>query len=69
MEDTSHIRMMAGLFWSNSGEIACARHAPESGGTRWLEERWQPLFALPTAGTGYRCQSCRREELHRRHER
>jgi hypothetical protein len=51
------------LFWSNSGEIACARHAPPSGGPRWLEERWKPLRAVAAAGIDYRCQQCRREAV------
>jgi len=53
--------LVSGLFWSNSGEIACARNAPLHGGPRWLEERWQPL-PVRSVGSDYRCQHCRREE-------
>ena len=45
------------LFWSQRGEIACARHAPASGDSRWLSEAWKPVERarrLPP----YQCQHC-----------
>ena len=57
-----------GLYWSERGHIACARHTPYEGSDTWTWERWEPVpmeavklsedeveYAAP------RCETCGRE--------
>jgi hypothetical protein len=51
-----------GLYWSEDGEVACARHAPQPGDPRWSLEAWVPIDVVSGSVHGtlyeYQCQHC-----------
>ena len=53
-----------GLYWSERGVVACARHAPYERSDTWNWERWEPLSredaaAFAEAGCRpARCETC-----------
>ena len=65
MKTMAKIPSPTGLFWSERGAIACARHTPYQGSDHWIWERWEPLpiEVLPEAariGSTLRCETCGR---------
>ena len=48
---------MAELYWSKSGEIACAFHAPSRQDQRWALEQWEPL-ATTASRLRFHCERC-----------
>ena len=58
------------LYWSEQGEISCAKHAPYRGSDTWRWERWRPMGAadrletvahrksLGITPTNARCETC-----------
>ena len=53
-----------GLYWSERGEIACAKHTPYEGTDTWNWERWAPLPVEAIAEADYplRCETCGKPE-------
>ncbi len=56
-----------GLYWSERGEIACAKHTPYEGSDTWIWERWAPLpvAAIAEADYALRCETCGKEPRRR----
>ncbi len=52
--------MMANLYWSKRGDVACATHAPELESDRWSAEGWCqiPDDMNGRRGMVYKCPIC-----------
>jgi CheY-like chemotaxis protein len=44
------------LYWSRTGEIACADHAPPRGSTRWDADEWSGI--RPQLNDQFQCEHC-----------
>jgi hypothetical protein len=50
--------VVQGLYWSNRGEIACVKHAPDRDSPRWQQEEWTEVIAFIGSTPEYHCQHC-----------
>ena len=54
------------LYWAETGEITCDRHAPFKGSDTWVHGRWSEMtttdrleWAKYTGGTSAKCEVCK----------
>lgn len=46
------------LYWSETGEVACQRHAPHKGSDTWINGRWQAAPSIKQVKS-IGCKVCR----------